>query len=254
MTCQVSTALQLSQVVTSPKQQRANARTARNKNLRDTQKQSSGEHENLVPKRLLDDATEEIRAVRDELQQAKAELQRERDMCHRLQETLLEKTDAVFKSQQMCSCTTTGPPAQSTFTNLQNELRCMNEDAEPVEQHWNPTVHEEAMSSQEVICPAVQLRGQEDQAIHEEPPFVPVRVDSQLVNGDATPIATLAGGPVAGSSKAIGATPGDSGHSHASSEPQITIGDAVAIPADKIAVAMESNSDSIFVRELARSL
>ncbi|XP_064462549.1 uncharacterized protein LOC135373245 isoform X3 [Ornithodoros turicata] len=109
-------------------ERRANARTAQNKGLREILRKNTPDDE-LVPKRLLDEAHQEITRLKDEIQQLHQDLKREREICHRLDDALLNKIDAALRTQHIPTSPLPGKGRSPvTFTNLQSALRCMIED------------------------------------------------------------------------------------------------------------------------------
>ncbi|XP_064462548.1 uncharacterized protein LOC135373245 isoform X2 [Ornithodoros turicata] len=92
-------------------ERRANARTAQNKGLREILRKNTPDDE-LVPKRLLDEAHQEITRLKDEIQQL------HQDLKH-----------AALRTQHIPTSPLPGKGRSPvTFTNLQSALRCMIED------------------------------------------------------------------------------------------------------------------------------
>ncbi|XP_064464142.1 uncharacterized protein LOC135375340 isoform X2 [Ornithodoros turicata] len=217
----------------STREKRANARTAHNKELRQILDGNSSKEE-TVPKHLLDEAREEAVQLKVELQVLRGELREERDMCKRLQETLLEKIDTVFKAQQQCSCTMTSSVSNTevhpgTFTNLQSALRCVSENlmTEPPQAFNEEPYFSTAQPTKQLGSTAAVELVQEQVPV-QEPCTKETTWESTIRTEDTAMCA--------------------------SSGQQADLGDGVYIPQDKLDMAMLSSTDSIFVREIARSL
>ncbi|XP_064467685.1 uncharacterized protein LOC135378564 isoform X2 [Ornithodoros turicata] len=252
-------AVQPSQAL-SQREKQANARTAHNKSLQEILQRGTSQEE-FVPKRLLEESQEEAAKLREELEETKRQLQRQRDICDRLQDTLLDKIDAVFQAQRNCTCNGARADASvqpATFANLRTALRCISSDCmyneEQQQQHSGvhltpehpaasrieeTSVSEDAVAGhQSAASPGNCLDWGGATTVMAEAQCAQVRgADAAVVDPPSTP--------------ALAVTVGTTG---LSAQAQRDLENGEQIPSEKLAHAMGSTSDSIFVRQIARAL